>query len=247
MAADLNTTRQNGSDAITTICLAVAAAATGLAAAQAVAGAGNLVLAGSLISGGVYTGTAARRMVIVSSDAGDTSQTATFTGTDRYGNVLTEAVTLNGVTTVTTTQDFLTVSRIAISAATAGNISAGTSVAASGAWIPIERAKNDPISLQLRVTLVSGAATFSVEETMDDPNGNLPGCLFPVETDPATGLNIGGNFPPKVFDDATITGKSASINGTIAAPFWAYRLKLTTGTGCVQLQGLAALTGMSPR
>lgn len=256
MAVDINVTRQNGSDAITTISMGVAAAATGLALAQAVGAAGNLALTGTLISGGVYTGTGARRMVAVSTDAGDTTQTLTFTGTDRNGYAITEVLALNGVTIVTTNNDFLTVSRIAVSALTVGNISAGTSAKASGQWITIERAKNCPISIQLRTTLVSGAATWSVEETMDDPMGqngvsgtgqpyDFP--LFPVETFPNVTTNIGGNVPPKVFDDATITAKSATINGTITAPFWAYRLTVTANTGVVQLQGLTALTGMSPR
>lgn len=255
MAADTNVTRQNGSDAIATICMAVAAAATALAAAQAVAAAGNLTLNGTLIVAGAYTSTGARRMVAVSTDAGDTTQTVTFYGTNRDGATISEVVTLNGVTIVTSKLDFLTVTRVAVSAATTGNLTAGTSAKASGAWIMIERAKNCPISLQLRTTLVSGAATWSVEETMDDPNGanglgangqSYEGALFPYELNAAS-VSVGGNYPPVAFDDATITAKSASINGTIVAPFWAYRLTVTAGTGVVQLQGLAALTGMSPR
>ena len=252
MAVDVNVTKQGGSDSITTIRLGIAAAATGLALAQTPAAAGNLTLNGTLIVGGAYSSNGARRMVTVSDNVGDTTQNVTFTGTDRYGNKLLETVTLNGTNIVTTSNDFLTVTQVAIDGATLGNVTVGTSATASGAWVMIERAKNNPINIQLRATLVTGSATFSVQETVDDPNfqGNLlpsgqpyDGALFPIETN--NGVSVGGNYPPIAFDDATISAKSATTNGTITAPFWAYRLTVTTGTGTVQLQGLTALTGMS--
>lgn len=241
MASDVNVTKQNGSDSITTIAMAVAAAATGLAQAQAVAAAGNLNLNGALIAAAAYTSTGARRMVCVSTDAADTTQTVTFYGTNRDGIAQTEAVTLNGVTIVTTQLDFLTVTRVAVSAATAGNMTAGTSAKASGAWVPIDRAANNPINIQLRGRLVTGAGTFSVEETMYDPNGNQDGTLFPAALGADGTTQVGTLYPPEAFDDATITAKAATTNGTIAAPFWAYRLTVTAGTGTIQLIGLASL------
>lgn len=243
MAVDTNVTKQNGSDAITTISMAVAAAATGLAAAQAVAAPATLVLNGTLIVGGVYTGTGARRMVAVSTSAGDTTQTVTFVGTDRYGNALTESVLLNGNVAVTTVNDFLTVTKVTVNAAAVGNISAGTSAKASGAWISIDRVSNNPVSIALLCTLVSGAANFTVEETFDDPNGNQPGTLFPIDVNPSSGsgLSVGTNYPPVAQADATIAAKAATIQGSIALPFWAYRLTLNSGVGVVQMQGLAAM------
>jgi hypothetical protein len=258
MAVDTNVTKQSGSDAITTISLAIAASATGLAAAQAVAAAGNLVLNGAsvgTVTAGVYSGSpytagnqtfySARRMNIVSANAGDTTQTATFTGTDRYNNPLTETVSLNGNTTVTTVNDFATVTSIAISAATAGNISAGTSATASGAWIIIDRVANNPINIQVIAKLVTGAATFSVEETFDDPNAisglgtTLIGVPFPPET--VNGIQVSTNVPPIAQADATLAAKNTTTQTTISVPFWAYRLTVTAGTGVVQMQGLAAM------
>lgn len=100
--------------------------ATGVAAAQAVAAAGNLTINGASASGGVATFAVARAVSIVSTNAGDTSQTATVTGTDAYGIPMSEAIVFNGTSTVNGKKAFLTVTRVAISAALAGNASVGT-------------------------------------------------------------------------------------------------------------------------
>jgi hypothetical protein len=98
----------------------------GIAAAQAVAGAGNLTLNGALSSGGVAVLDVPRTIEIDSTAAGDTSQTATVTGTDLYGRPMTEVIAFNGTTAVAGQKAFKTVTQIAISAAMAGNANAGT-------------------------------------------------------------------------------------------------------------------------
>lgn len=100
--------------------------ADGIAAAQAVAGAGNLTIAGALASGGSVTFDVPRGVQAVSSNAGDTTQTLTFTGTDEYGNAVVETVTLNGTTPVLGKKAFKTVTQVAVSAACTGNASAGS-------------------------------------------------------------------------------------------------------------------------
>lgn len=105
-----------------------AASANAIALAQAVAGAGNLTLAGALASSGVATMDVPRNVVAVSANAGDTTQTATVYGTDEYGVSMSEALSLNGTTPAVGAKAFKTVTRIALSAATAGNITAGTGV-----------------------------------------------------------------------------------------------------------------------
>lgn len=117
---------------ITIVKIALGAPATavanGIALAQARASAGNLTLNGSLATGGVATFDVPRNVVVVSSAAGDTTQTATFTGTDAYGKTLVETLALNGTTTVVGKKAFKTVTQVAISAALAGNGSAGSGV-----------------------------------------------------------------------------------------------------------------------
>jgi len=100
--------------------------ATAVAAAQAVAAAGNLIINGASAAGGVATLDVPRCVSIVSSGAGDTTQVATVTGTDAYGLPMSEAITFNGVTTVSGQKAFRTVTRVAISAALAGNASVGS-------------------------------------------------------------------------------------------------------------------------
>ncbi len=99
----------------------------GIATAQAVAAAGNLTLDGAFATGGVATITAARNVAIISTNAGDTTQTATVTGTDLMGKLQVEDIAFNGVTEAVGAKAFGTVTQIAISAALAGNGSAGTS------------------------------------------------------------------------------------------------------------------------
>lgn len=103
----------------------IALSATAVAAAQAVAAAGNLTINGAQASGGVATFAVARAVSIVSTGA-DTTQTATVTGTDAYGIPMSEAITFNGTNTVNGKKAFLTVTRVAISAALAGNASVGS-------------------------------------------------------------------------------------------------------------------------
>lgn len=100
--------------------------ADGLAAAQAVAGAGNLTLNGALAASGAVTLDVPRAVSVTSSNAGDTTQTATVTGTDAYGVALVETIAFNGAATISGKKAFKTITRVAISAALAGNGSAGT-------------------------------------------------------------------------------------------------------------------------
>lgn len=112
----------------------VAKNTTGLAAAQARGAAGDMTLtAGTGVTASVdafgvtrLVMDVARCVDVVSANVGDTTQTVTVYGYDQYGQAMTQAVTLNGTTRVATTKAFKSVYRIAVSAATAGNISAGT-------------------------------------------------------------------------------------------------------------------------
>lgn len=102
----------------------IAADPDGIAASQAVAGAGDLTLAGALTSGGVATLDVPRNIVV---DAdGTATAVCTVYGTDEYGQAMQENITLNSTTAVLGNKAFKTVTRIAISAATTGNVFVGT-------------------------------------------------------------------------------------------------------------------------
>ena len=99
--------------------------ATAVCAAQAVAAAGNATINGASASGGVATFDYCRNVTIVTSNAGNTTQTVTVTGTDYYGQAQTETMTCNGTTTVAGKKGFVTITNVAVSAALTGNLSVG--------------------------------------------------------------------------------------------------------------------------
>jgi hypothetical protein len=107
--------------------LPAAIAATGVCAAQAVAGAGAASVNGTLASAGVATFDYARAVSAVSSNAADTTQTITVTGTAYWGQAQTETIALNGTTTVYGKKAFKTITSVVVSGALAGNLSVGNS------------------------------------------------------------------------------------------------------------------------
>jgi len=104
----------------------VALSATAICAAQAVAAAGNATINGTIASGGVANLDVARGVSIVTSNAGNTTQTVTVTGIDYYGQAQTETLTCNGTTTVSGKKAFELISQVAVSAAITGNLSVGS-------------------------------------------------------------------------------------------------------------------------
>lgn len=108
-----------------------AAGATTVLTATAIAGATpvlapNAIPTGGTLVAGVATVDFPRNLVYVSSNAGDSTQTVTITGTDYYGAPMTELITLTGTGSVAGKKAFYTISNIAVSAALAGNLSVGT-------------------------------------------------------------------------------------------------------------------------
>lgn len=117
----------SGADAyLINLGAAITKSLTGVAAAQARAAAGNMTLNGASAVGGAVYMDVPRAVDIVSANAGDTTQTATVTGTDIYGQAMSEVIAFNGATRVSGKKAFFKITQIAVSAATAGNISAGT-------------------------------------------------------------------------------------------------------------------------
>lgn len=106
--------------------LPAALATNNVVAAQIITGASNAIINGALATAGVATMDYARTLQMVSANAGDTTQTVTITGTDFWGRVVSQIKTLNGTTPVNFTKAFKTVTRVAVSATTAGNLTIGT-------------------------------------------------------------------------------------------------------------------------
>lgn len=105
--------------------------ATGICASQSAAGAGNLTINGSLASGGIAY-LRQNRAVYITSAADESGVTFTITGTYMPGagpNTVpvaqSETVTGADTSTVCTTKQFYTVTQIAVSGATTGNVTVG--------------------------------------------------------------------------------------------------------------------------
>lgn len=164
-----------------------------VATAQAVAGASNLTLTFGLggttritrPSGNLSTVLdCPRAIVMVSSNAGDTTQTATISGSDFYGQPMTQRITMNGTAPVSTTKAFKIIDTIAISAVTAGNISAGT---------------NNVLGMPIRVT-DRGYLDPSWNNTLARDAGTV---VVADATTPATALtgDVRGTYTPSSATD----------------------------------------------
>ena len=104
---------------------AAAADADGISTAQNLSEADDLTITGALASGGSVTFDQPRNVTITST-GDDTGVTFTVTGTDETGAAQTEAITGVNAGAATGTSYFATVTQIAASGATDGNVTAGS-------------------------------------------------------------------------------------------------------------------------
>jgi hypothetical protein len=158
----------------------VALSATAVCAAQAVAAAGNATINGASATGGVATFDVARNVSIVTSNAGNTTQTVTVTGTDYYGQPQTSVLTCNGTSTVNGLKAFKTITQVAVSAALTGNLSVGS---------------GDTFGLPYRVTDAGYLLRTGWNNTVADNAGTFTAA---DTTSPATGStgDVRGTFLP---------------------------------------------------
>lgn len=162
-----------------------ALAANNICAAQAISGAANATINGTLATSGVATLDVARNLQIVSSSAADTTQTVTATGTDTYGVPTVETVTLNGTDAKFTLKALKTVTVVAVSASMAGNLTVGT---------------HDKFGLPYRADSRKYAQTFW--DTAFATTGTFTAA---VTTNPATATtgDVRGTFWPASASDGT--------------------------------------------
>lgn len=155
--------------------------ATAVCAVQASTGTNNaLTINGASASGGVATLDVPRALSMIGTNAGDTTQTVTVTGTDFYGQAQTETKTLNGTTIVNFLKAFKTVTRVVVSATLAGNISVGS---------------RDAFGLPFRVTDVAYIASVKWASTLASDAGTFTAA---VTTDPNTAAlgDVRGTYVP---------------------------------------------------
>lgn len=199
-----------------TFSLALVAAVTnGIATSQSLGSAGPLTINGSLASGGVATFDVARRVGITSA-GNDSGITWTITGTDRYGRLQSEVLT--GATATNTAQsvkDYLTVTSIVGSAASASTVTSGTTTVASTVPMVVDYFAN-PTGLAAALVF-TGVANATIEVSNDD--------VWPD-------YNVNAN-PPVYFGAQGFTAVSSNTAGPIGGPITLLRLTVNSGTGSV--------------
>lgn len=206
-----------------------AAAVAAVAAAQPLAAAGNLLINGSAATGGVATLDSQRRISILSS-GNDSALNWTVYGTNQAGLVISEVVAGGNAVAVATTQDFLTVTRISGSGATAGTVQVGTSGIGSTPWqVPNQHITE--FSIGVGTELVSGAANWTIEVTSDSPLQLIPIYQPGFATTPPV---------PVVFGWPGLSGVAAATAGKIDTVIAAWRLTITAGLGTVKVSATQA-------
>ena len=201
---------------VTTVTLTAAASATAIALAQSVGVPGGpLILNGATVTAGVAVLDNPRR-VVIHSNAGD-NRAITFAVTGTGGAWLgaapfTEIVTgANFAGDAVTARNFLTVTSIVASGATSGTVTAGTNTVGSGPWV-VWDAYTPNFNVSLYGTVLSGAPTWSVEYTYDDPFG----------------LWLPANIQsPRPLPFALMSGQTGSADGNFNSRVVASRLTLT--------------------
>lgn len=193
-------------------CSLAAADDDGIAEDQQPAGAGDMTLDGNLVSGGVavLAGAGMARQVLLTSASDESGKTFTIYGTNATGNPISEAVT-GPNTTATTVNYFRTVTRIAVSAATTGNVKVGTNgVGSSRVVQPDLHAQEFGIGIGCDVT---GTINYTVQHTFDD---------------------VGDSTNLTWFDHDVIAAKTGDEDGNYAFPVRGIRVKINSGTGSVK-------------
>lgn len=199
----------------------VTADADGIATSQTPAAGGEQSL--------TLTGTNPPQTMIIDIDCtGDeTGRTFTITGTDRYGEVISEDVTGANATVAQSTKQFKTVTSVVVDDDTANAIEVGWAAVVYSGWIPLETVF-DSVEIGLAV-IVSGTVDFDLEYTYKN--------LFDRETQGGIGANplqygdVESLAGAEAFTDGDIDGDTASIAKTLTARATGIRLKINSGTG----------------
>lgn len=171
---------------------------------------------GALATGGVATLDTPRRILFTPS-GNESTKTFTIVGTAANGTPQTEVLSGTNATTFYTNLDFATVTSITINTTAAGAITVGTNTVASSPWVRFDEWAMPQAAIQCTV---SGTPTYTVQQTLQDPNSPTN----PVTPYSITWLN---------------TSDSAAVNATASlqtsyqySPTFA-KVTITTGTGSV--------------
>jgi hypothetical protein len=209
----------------------IAASATGVVNAAPIQGPGPLPLnspqtlapTGSLVNSTTNPVVLDnQRRLLITTSGNESSNKFTIVGLNQNGFTTTEIIVGPSSSTAQSLLDYKTVISITPLATTAATVSVGTNGVGDTPW-NIINTHDTPVNIEVSTILVTGAATWSVQYTDDDPN-NLPA----------------GVTAPQAFNHATIVNATATVDGSITSPIFANRLQITGGTGTIRFISLQA-------
>lgn len=209
-----------------------AADTNGIAMSQSAVAAVPLTLNGDLVAGGVADLVVAQR-VVIHSGGDDSGITWTIVGTTRWGSPQSEVLAGKNASDAVSALDYLTVTSITSSGASASTVYAGTDEIGSSEWVE-DNFLAPSWYLSVAVALISGSGNFTVEHTYDDPNQIAQQGITP----PPQNFSMvpASSVPPVVWSLTALTSKTASTESTYAAqPIFAHRLKVNSGTGSFKM------------
>lgn len=180
-----------------------------VADAQSVNAATNL----TLVSSPVVLDTA--RQIQLASDADETGTNFTIYGTTYSGQPISEILAGPNATSANTILDFATVTQIATSNATAGNVTVGTSNVAHSRWVRMDGFANAQSAVQVST---DGVVTYTVETTMDDPNS---------ATNPVAPVDVNWVNAPV----AALVSANSTVSASLTTTPTFVRLAVTSGNG----------------
>lgn len=167
------------------------------------------------------------RRVLLTFVANEAGTDFVVTGTDRYGNPITDTVAGNASTN-STVQDFSTVTGIYATAALNDNVTVGTSDVAGSDWVRFDDWAPNYISIQC---VKDGTVNYTLEYTLDDPNS----ATDPVNSNDITWV---------VSDDTDVVNATTSaVSNFLFAPTFA-RITLNSGDGSVRAKFLQSFGGV---
>ncbi|KKN42605.1 hypothetical protein LCGC14_0711550 [marine sediment metagenome] len=184
---------------------ALALVRNGISVAETMSGSGDMAITGAYATDGVGILDIPRHIGIYAA-GNESGKTFTVYGTDRNGAVISESITGPNATTVNGSKNFKTVTRVAVDAATAGDVEVGTTNQFDSQIVPVDSYKDN---ISYNVSLSSDKdLTYEFEYTLSD----ILASGF-VEADAVWFSDLG----PKTVN---------SVSGSIT-PFRACRLVIT--------------------
>jgi hypothetical protein len=158
------------------------------------------------------------RQVLITNVGNDSGITFTVYGTWIGGQTISETVQGTSGSTVATTLDFATVTRVAASGATSvSGVTVGTNGVAGSSWLRFDSWADAQTAIQCNAT---GTVNYTVQVTMDDPNSPTN----PVAIGSVTWLNTN--------DSDAVTAIGDVFTNFDWTPTYA-RILLNSGTGSV--------------